>query len=145
MTEPRMSTRVLPLPGRPSADALIEYSPARFSKSKVPSNLVFVVLVVVPRNFAERAFASASPELATRVWFESPTAPATSADATTVKSPVAAVSAATARRKERAGRCRAMRGAYREAGRNLDQAVSRATAAHATIATSAGIRNRMAP
>src|SRR6266536_5354425 len=103
MTEPLMSTRVLPLPGRPSADALIEYSPARLSKSKVPSKVVFLLLVVVPRNLAERAFDSASPELATRVWFESPPAPAMSADAT-VTSPTAAVSVATARRKGRAGR-----------------------------------------
>src|SRR5215203_4458254 len=144
MTAPLMSTRDSPLPGNPSADASIEYSPARFSKSKMPSNVVLVVLVVVPRNFAECAFASASPELATRVWFESPPAPATSADAT-VKSPTAAVSAATARRKEKGGKGSAMRGAYREVSRSLHQAASTATAAHATIATSAGTRNLTAP
>src|SRR5215216_3217226 len=143
MTAPLMSTRDLPLPGNPSADASIEYSPARFPKSKMPSKVVLVVLVVVPRNFAECAFASTSPEPATRVWFESPPASATSADAT-VKSPTAAVSA-TARRKEKGGKCSAMRGAYREVSRSLHQAASTATAAHATIATSAGTRNLTAP
>src|SRR5207302_5029783 len=146
-TPPATRVRTLPVPCSPIAAASTEYSAARLLKSSEPSNVTVEPLppppeLVVPRNLAPPALASSSPDFVIRA--RSPpesAAPAAPAVATNT-SAIASMDATTHRRRRETGTIPA---AYREVGRSLPQAASSATAAHTTIATSAGTRNRTAP